>query len=380
MFRHPARNAPALPSRYRALPPGAGLHLHRTASPGQVVLRKFRLGHDRRALAASGGRSFRRTGGRRHMSLSVLSIAYPLAPVSPDAAGGSEQILSLIDRALVRQGHRSVVIACQGSSVAGTLIEAPLPPGEWTDVARAAAHENYRALIRRALERWRFDLVHMHSLDFHAYLPPEGVPVLVTLHLPPDWYPDWVFRLGRRDTWLACVSAAQLRSCPPSPRLLEPVENGIPVERFPFNPAKRNFVLALGRICPEKGFHLALDAARAAGVPLLLAGDVFPYAAHRRYFDDEIAPRLDRLRRWIGPVSGPAKRRLIAAARCLVVASLAPETSSLVAREALAAGTPVVAVRNGALVEAVEDGRTGVLVDDPADLARAILAARDIDS
>ena len=62
-------------------------------------------------------------------------------------------------------------------------------PAPLDDAVRAAAQERYRELIRFAMRRWDFDLIHMHSLDFHTYLPPEGPPVLVTLHLPPDWYP-----------------------------------------------------------------------------------------------------------------------------------------------------------------------------------------------
>jgi glycosyltransferase involved in cell wall biosynthesis len=103
-----------------------------------------------------------------------------------------------------------------------------------------------------------------------------------------------------------------------------------------------------------------------------LAGEVFPYAAHRAYFEQEIAPRLDRMRRWAGPVTGEPKRRMLAAARCLLVPSLAPETSSLVAMEALASGTPVIAFPAGALPEIVEHGRTGFLVRSVAEMAAAI--------
>src|SRR5438309_9297420 len=88
------------------------------------------------------------------MKLSVLSIAYPLAPVGPDAAGGSEQILTLLDRTLVRNGDRSVVIACEGSKAEGTLITVPLPGGELDESAHAAAQEQYRRAILRALNRW----------------------------------------------------------------------------------------------------------------------------------------------------------------------------------------------------------------------------------
>src|SRR5215469_11626179 len=126
------------------------------------------MGHDGGKLAAPRGPGFDALGrGCRRMSLSVLSIAYPLAPVSPDAAGGSEQILSLLDRTLVRNGHRSVAIACEGSRAAGKLLAVPLPGGELNDEVRRAAQDYYRDLIQRALDRWSFDLIHMHSLDFH---------------------------------------------------------------------------------------------------------------------------------------------------------------------------------------------------------------------
>ena len=64
--------------------------------------------------------------------------------------------------------------------------------------------------------------------------------------------------------------------------------------------AKRRFALLLARICPEKGVHLAMDAAKRAGIPLLIAGEMFPYTAHHRYFAEEVEPRLDRWRRFIG--------------------------------------------------------------------------------
>jgi glycosyltransferase involved in cell wall biosynthesis len=314
------------------------------------------------------------------MSLSILSIAYPLAPVGPDAAGGSEQILSLLDRHLVRNGHRSVVIACEGSQTEGALIPTPLAPGLLDESVRAEAQEHHRRAIAEALQRWEFDLVHMHSLDFHAYLPPPGPPVLVTLHLPPDWYPASVFRPLRPDTWLQCVSGSQERNCPSGEALLPHIENGVPLERLSTAVRKRNFALALGRICPEKGYHLALDAAIAADSPLLLAGEIFRYHAHEEYFRSELLPRLNaKTRRFLGPVGMARKRRLLAAARCLLVPSLVPETSSLVSMEALACGTPVIAFSSGALSEIVEHGRTGFIVRDEREMAEAIRRVDSID-
>jgi glycosyltransferase involved in cell wall biosynthesis len=314
------------------------------------------------------------------MSLTVLNVAYPFAPVGPDAVGGAEQILSALDRALTHAGHHSIVVACEGSITEGTFVPVPATPGPLDADRMAAARARHRRAIEQALERYPVDLVHCHGVDFHSYLPPPGVPVLATLHLPVHWYSAGALQPQRPDTWLQCVSAGQQEACGANPRLLPAIENGVPIHALGGRNAKHRFALMLSRICPEKGIHIALDAAKLADASLVVAGAVFPYSEHERYFFDEVRPRLDSSRRFIGPVGFARKRWLLASARCLLVPSLVPETSSLAAREALAAGTPVIAFRQGALADTVEHGRTGFLVDGEEEMAEAIRQAESIDA
>ena len=111
-------------------------------------------------------------------------------------------------------------------------------------------------------------------------------------------------------------------------------------------------------------------------ISVLLGGQVFPYAEHEDYWRTSIEPLLtEGQHRFLGPLGFLRKRRLLNAARCLVSASVAPETSSLVAMEALACGTPVVAVNTGALSEIIEDGVTGFLVRNATEMAAAMRAA-----
>lgn len=310
--------------------------------------------------------------------LTILQVGYPLAPVGPDAVGGAEQVLYHLEAGLSSRGHETIVVACDGSQVSGWLAPVPRVRPPYDEAAIGAARARHAEAVREALLRWPVDLVHMHGFDFDTYLPPAGRPVLATLHCPASWYAPEALDPVRKDLWLNAVSERQHEELSPNPRLLPFVENGVPVEAFATRHARRDFALLLARIAPEKGVREALEAAHTADLPLLICGELFPYPEHQRYFAEEITPLLDERRRYLGPVGFARKRRLLAAARCVVIPSRVEETSSLVAREALASGTPVVAFRQGALMAAVDHGGTGYLVNDVPEMAAAMQAATEI--
>lgn len=312
--------------------------------------------------------------------LCVLNVAFPFARVSADAVGGAEQVLAQIDRALTASGHESLVVATEDSRVTGKLLPVAATKSV-TDDVQSTVWRQCRERMTEALLSYPVDVIHFHGIDFHRYLPPGPWPKLVTLHLPPDWYPAEAFQsAAEENVFFHCVSHSQQQRCSSRVAMLPPIPNGVEVPDELPDELKSDFVLALGRICPEKGFHLALDAAKHAQVKMLLAGSVFGYDAHQQYFESEIVPRLDAQRQFIGPLGNEQKRRLMARARCVLVPSLVAETSSLVAMEALACGTPVVAFANGALPEIIAHGRTGFLVRDVGEMAQAIHAAREINS
>jgi glycosyltransferase involved in cell wall biosynthesis len=314
------------------------------------------------------------------MKLTVLNVAYPLAAVGPGAVGGAEQVVTALDRALVERGHRSLVVACEGSQTRGELIATPAEPGILDQAARERAWVRHRQAIASACARAPVDVVHLHGIDFADYLPEGDIPTLVTLHLPLTWYPAAALGSTRPGLRFNCVSRAQQTGTSVSPHFLPPIPNGVAVEALAGRHARRRFALILGRICPEKGIHVGIDAARRAGLPVIIAGQVYRYETHERYFLDEIVPRLGADVRFVGPLGFRRKRRYLNAARCVLIPSLVPETASLVAMEAAAAGTPVIAFANGALPETVEHGRTGFIVRDLDEMVEALGRLGEIDA
>jgi glycosyltransferase involved in cell wall biosynthesis len=312
--------------------------------------------------------------------LTVLNVASPVAPIGHDGVGDAGQVVTMLDEALVGAGHRSIVLACEGSTCAGELLTVPTLAGTADADARSANQRHLRAAVHRAQRDLRVDVVHAHGADFFEYWPERGAPLLVTLHLPLSAYPSRALTTNRARTWLNGVSGSQMLGAPQGMRRVADIPHGVRLDRYaPLPQPKRRYAMAIGRICPEKGFDLALEAAQDAGIPMLLAGRITPGEEHRTHFVERIVPRLRAGCRYIGAIGAARKRALLARARCLVVASRIAETSSLAAMEALACGTPVVAFRAGALADIVEHGRTGLLVESVEAMARALKEVDGID-
>jgi glycosyltransferase involved in cell wall biosynthesis len=312
------------------------------------------------------------------MPLTVLNVSYSLAHVSRKTAGGAEQVLATLDESLVRAGHKSLVLAPDGSRCDGLLIPAQIPRGILGDDAKREARRTFKHLLDRVLDEYEVDIVHMHGLDFYEYLPHRDLPIVVSLHLPLSWYAHEPLSVLPPNVTLVCVSESQAQTAPPDVQIDAVISNGVDLSRFRSAKAKSDYAVTIGRICPEKGFHLAIDAAERAGMTLIIAGSVFDYSEHRDYFDSMIRPRLNERIRFIGLVGGQRKANLLGGARCFLVPSLVPETSSLVAMEAMASGTPVVAFPTGALKEIVAHRRTGFVVNSAEEMADAILDLNSI--
>ena len=161
----------------------------------------------------------------------MLSVAYPFATVGDGAVGGAEVVLTTLERELVGRGWGSVVVARAGSGPAGKLVGTEVPDGVITDEVRAVVTRRHQAGIDRALASGKVDLVHMHGIDFASYRVPAGMPVLVTLHLPPGWYPEGIWAAGfQENRRMVCVSEAQRLACPAGVReRLGVVRNGVEV-------------------------------------------------------------------------------------------------------------------------------------------------------
>ncbi|HET8891070.1 MAG TPA: glycosyltransferase [Candidatus Angelobacter sp.] len=315
----------------------------------------------------------------------ILYVAYPLLTVSDESAGGAEQVLWTLEREMARRGALTTVAASAGSRASGDLFSTGDPCTRPDDYERRRIEHEDRVVdfVRlREREGKAFDLVHDQSGSFWKRAAEIDSPVLATLHLPRSFYPAGSFDEIPENVSFNCVSASQARSFADLEPLLGVAQNGIALDCFGGNdgadarsrPGDRKGLLWLGRICEEKAPHLALEIAARAGLPITIAGQVYPFSYHQQYFEREVVPRLQETpnAEFVSAPPAELKRCLLREAQALLITSLADETSSLVAMEAAAAGAPVIAFRRGALPEVVKDGVTGFLVEDAAQAVAAL--------
>jgi glycosyltransferase involved in cell wall biosynthesis len=315
----------------------------------------------------------------------ILYVAYPLLQVSEESAGGAEQILWTLERKMARGGIHTTIAASAGSRVSGELFSTGEPCTQPDDYERRRIeHEGsvVEFIRQRASESKPFDLIHDMSGSFWKRAAEIDTPVLATLHLPRRFYSAGSFLEVPQNVSFNCVSDSQARSFDDLEAMAGIVPNGIALDCFEARgdaerDNDREGLLWLGRICEEKAPHLALEIAGKAGLPITIAGQVYPFSYHQQYFEREVVPRLQSIpnARFVSAPSAELKRRFLRKARAILITSLAEETSSLVAMEAAASGTPVIALRRGALPEVVREGITGFLVENEDE---AVLALQKI--
>ena len=306
--------------------------------------------------------------------LHVAMIVPPWFTVPPHGYGGVENVCADLVDGLVDRGHRVTLIgAGQPGTRAQTFVATYAEPPS-ARLGQPLPEVLHTAAAAGALAGLDVDVVHDHTLAGPLLARGRRVPTVVTMHGPVTGEPGDYYRALGDTVRLVAISQAQRRSAPDLP-WLGTVYNAVDVASFPFKDEKDDLLLFLGRLHPDKGAHLAIDAARRVGLPIVLAGKCSEQV-EQDYFRLEIEPRLGPDVTIFGSANAVQKRDLLSRAAALVFPILWDEPFGMVMIEAMACGTPVVAFRRGSVSEVVVDGVTGVLCDHATELPAAIADAR----
>jgi glycosyltransferase involved in cell wall biosynthesis len=346
------------------------------------------------------------------MTLTVLINAGPWLPVPPPGYGGIENVVATLIPELRRRGIEVVLCTVGESDIEVDDRRWAFAEGQFARLAgpygqvMGITHAHMGAVLATLRERPDIDLVHDHlevvGPSVLGARDGAGPPVLQTLHWDLGKHPEFYGAFdGRGRVLFNGVSHAQLRTAPAKLRAqcLGAVHLGVDLAAHRFRADKGEDYLVLGRITPFKGQDVAARLCKELGLPLVLAGPVagvpspaalaaaladpasplHGYGEVRHYLD-AVRPFEDGERiRWVGTVGGAAKGELVGRARALLMPISWDEPGATAAIEALACGTPVIAMRRGALAEIVEHGRNGFLADDEAQFARLLGRAGEID-
>jgi glycosyltransferase involved in cell wall biosynthesis len=286
--------------------------------------------------------------------------------VPPARYGGTERVVSYLTEELIRRGHNVTLFASGDSRSSARIMpttDRALRERFSLQEMRELAFPLHLAMIGEVLRRaHEFDIVHCHVEYFAwAFAPFVRTPIVTTLHgrldvpyLPPlfQHYPD---------TGVISVSHNQRAPLAPvHPHWVGMVYNGIPVSEFPFSESPGNYLLFLGRIAPEKRPDWAAAIAKRSGMKLKVAAKVDPY--DQEYYEREIKHLFDDpLIEFLGEVDEQQKRQLLAEAYALVFPIDWPEPFGIVQIEALACGTPVLALNRGSVPEVLTHGVSGLI-------------------
>ncbi|MDQ6920568.1 MAG: glycosyltransferase family 4 protein [Candidatus Dormibacteraeota bacterium] len=316
----------------------------------------------------------------------IALVAPPWFPIPPEGYGGIERVVYLLGKGLKQLGHDVTVFGRRGR--VSRLRTVDLVRGDWSHRLLGPDHMvlwlDYMSRVYRTLRERNFDLVHEHNeaigITF-ASMACRTAPTLVTMH--GEVSPALLQLLKGADcsVGLVAISNAQKRTTN-GLRWAGMVHNAVETDDIegPFPPSRKEYLIQLARLNPEKGQHLAIQAARRLKLPLILAGKLDTNTESRRYFREKIEPHLGNGVRWIRDLRGRNKWRLLANAKAMLFPIQWEEPFGLAMAEAMVVGTPVLAFPRGAAPELVEDGVTGYIVRNVSEMVSAFKRVGDIDT
>jgi glycosyltransferase involved in cell wall biosynthesis len=314
--------------------------------------------------------------------MKIAQIAPPWISVPPRGYGGTEWVVQQLCDGLSKRGHR-VTLYASGDSRTAADLRSVFPaqiPEFMGNPAFEARHSGFALadILSRTGER-AFDIVHDHS--GYLVVAAAGLlplpPVLHTIHSAFDEVTTGFYDQYGRAVAYAAISEYQRSMGPAGMNWAGVVPNAIDLGVWPLQEEKDDYLLAFGRVCEAKGFHLSIEVARRTGRRLFMAGALQPQYAD--YFHEIIEPELDDQIVFLGEVGDPQRRELFANAAAFLFPILWPEPFGLVMIEAMATGTPVIAFRNGSVPEVIDDGVTGFIVEDVDQMVEAVSRVHQID-
>jgi glycosyltransferase involved in cell wall biosynthesis len=307
----------------------------------------------------------------------IAMVAPPYFSVPPAAYGGIETVVADLVDSLVARGHKVTLIGAGNHATRAQRFHPTYDVGPAAQLGEVMPEMVHAAKVATILDALDVDVIHDHTMAGPLMARGRLTPTVVTAHGPVSGDSGEYYRALGDTVQLVAISDAQ-RSSAPDLCWAATVHNAISSETFPFRAEKDDYAIFLGRFHPEKAPHLAIDAARAAGMPIVLAGKCSE-PIERAYFSREIEPRIGSDVTIYGVADAAAKRRLLSRAACMLFPICWEEPFGMVVIEAMVCGTPVVALRRGAVPELIVHGQTGIIVDDPEDLPAGIVLALQLE-
>lgn len=300
--------------------------------------------------------------------MKILVVGEGYIPVPPIKYGGTERVIYYLIKGLVEAGHDVTLLASGDSQVPCKLIpicEKHTFFGK-NDAEQAEVDKKIkkiRSYTKRLIKKLapQMDIIHSHGFDLKDF---QEYPNITTMHNMVSFYDSLDSKYFQKRPGLYYVTVSENQQHPnPDLQYVGVAYNGTDPNDFTFNPTPDNYLCFIGRFDEDKNPHIAIELALKLGMKIKLAGKL-DYKG-TRYFEEKIKPHLDNpLVEYWGEIGLKEKNELLSGAICNLHPTNFREPFGLTVLEAAYCGTPTLAIERGSMPELIEDGRTGILVED----------------